>query len=94
VLAALFAGDGRRCLLGVVHLGRDAFLFPCCEDARVKVDDICSSFADLIAVEEDVVVVVVENHGDVQLFADRKKIVDRVADVVVLEDETVLDGVG
>ena len=81
-------------MFGIVHLGRDALPFPGGEDARVKVNDICSSFANLVTVEEDVVMVVVENEGDIQLFAYWEEIMNRVANIVILEDETVLDRVG
>ena len=93
MLATLLAGDGRGGLLGIVHLGRDALPFPCCEDARVEIDNIRSALADFIAIEENIVVVVVQNERYVQFFAYGEKIVDRVANIVVLEDETVLDGV-
>ena len=91
MFASLSARDGFRGGFGIMHFRSNVFAFPGGEDARVEGDDVFGAFADLGGVEDDVVVVVVEDEGDVEFFAEREEFVDAPADVVVFEDEAVFD---
>lgn len=66
MFAALTTCDGGRGGFGIVHLLTDLFSVPGGFDARVEGHDVEGSFADMGGVEEDVVVVEVEDHGDVE----------------------------
>lgn len=92
MLAALAARDGLWAWFAVVHLGRDVLALPGGEDARVEVYDVAGSLADLVRVEDDVVVVVVEHEGDVKFLAYGEQIVHAPADVVVFQHQAVFDG--
>lgn len=91
VFPSLPARDGFGRGFGVVHFRGDVLAFPGGENAGVEVDDVFGAFADLGGVEDDVVVVVVEDHGDIELFAQGQKLMNTPADVVVLEDQPVFD---
>lgn len=70
MFSALAAGDGRRCWFGVMHLWGDILSFPCGEDSRKHVDDIFCALADLVGVENDIVMMKIKDHRNVELFAN------------------------
>jgi hypothetical protein len=80
--------------LGVVHLLRDTLLGPGRPDPRVEVHDILGPLPQLSRVEDDVVMMEIQDHRDVQLFAHRQEVMDAPRDVVVLEHQPLLDLVG
>lgn len=69
MLAALAARDGGGGGLAVVHFRGDALAGPGGQDAGEEVDDVFGALADLGGVEDDVVVVEVQDHGDVEFLA-------------------------
>lgn len=91
MFAPLAARNGAWGGFTVVHLGRDTLAPPGVQDAWEQRDDVLGALTGFVRVEDDVVVVKVQHHRDVQLLAERQDVVNRVADVVVLEDEAVFD---
>lgn len=87
----LATGEGFGARLAVVHFRGDVLALPRGQDARVEVDDVFGAFADLVGVEDDVVVMVVEHEWDVEFLADGQEFVHAPAHVVVLQDEAILD---
>ena len=65
--------------------------FQVAKDPREQVDDVLCALPKLRLVEDDVVVVEVKDHGDVEFLAQGEELVYRPAYVVVLEDEALLD---
>lgn len=94
MLAAVARGDGTVAGFGVVHLLLDALALPGVGDALLQLGfrNVEGSFAAVGGVEANVVVVVVEHQGDVELFANRQEVVDGPAYIVVFENEAVLAG--
>ena len=90
MLAALGARDGGWGGLAVVHFGGDGLACPGGKNPGEEVDDVSGALADLGGVEDDVVVVEVEDHGDVEFLAQGQEFVDGPADVVVFEHEALL----
>lgn len=89
MFSSLTSRDGVGARFAVVHFRGDVFPLPGLEDARVQVDDIFRAFADLCAVENDIMVMVVEHEWDVQFFAEREKFMYAPADIVVFQYEAV-----
>lgn len=69
MFSALAPRDGSGCRFAVVHLRGDVFAFPCRQDTGVEIHDIPCSLADLICVENDVVMMIIEHEGDVEFLA-------------------------
>ena len=91
MLSSLPARDGSWCGFAVVHLLRYAFPGPGGFYTWIQIHDVQCALADFVVIEDDVVVVEVEDKGDVEFFADREKVMDRVADIVIFEDKSPLD---
>lgn len=85
-----------RAWLRVVHLLLDVLARPRRGDARgdLGLRDVVGAFAHARGrVEDDVVMVIVEHHGDVELFTNREEVVHGPDDVVVFEDQAAFDRV-
>lgn len=66
----------------------NSFSFPGSQNSRHQF------FQRLLGCGEDIVVMVVEHERNIQLFANWKKIIDVVAQFIVLQNQTSLDVLG
>ena len=91
MLASLPWRDSFRCGFRIVHLGRNVLPLPSRQYPRIEVHYVLCAFSDLRSVEENVMMMIVQHHGNVELLADRQNVVYVVAYIVVFQHESVLD---
>jgi hypothetical protein len=89
MFSALPASNRRWRRLRVVHHLRDTFPGPYCLDTVIQIHDVLCSFPDLVCIEDDIVMVIVKHERDIELFADREEVVDRIAHIVILKNRAV-----
>ena len=54
-----------------MHLGGNILSFPSGEDSWKHVDDIFGPLSDFVGVENDIVMMEIKDHGNIELFANR-----------------------
>ena len=83
MFSALASSDGRRCWFGVMHLGGDVLAFPCGKNSWKQVDNIPRALSNFVGIENDIVMMKIKHHGDVELFTNGQKFMYRPADIVI-----------
>lgn len=74
-----------------MHFLGDVFAVPSGLDAWKEVHNVARAFAELVGVENDIVVVEIEDEGDIELLADGEKIVHAPRNIVILQHDPILD---
>lgn len=53
-----------------MHLRGNVLSFPCGEDSRKHVDNILGPLSDFVGVENDIMMMKIKDHGNIELFAN------------------------